>query len=470
MKSIDILPDDILLEVFEFLMDENLIQTLGAKWWQSLVHVCRRWRSVLFRSPRRLKLRLYCTTRTPVRDTLDIWPSFPLVVYDIAGTTEDMDNVVAALERRDRVDKICLREVNGSSLEKVLAAMQEPFPELTFLWLSSKREPVPVVPDSFLGRSAPRLRFLVLDGIPFPGLPKLPLSATNLVNLQLSNIPHSGYISPDTVVAALSALTSLQFLNLGFRSPQSRPDQASRLPPPLTRTVLPALTAIFFKGVCEYLDDLVARIDAPQLNNLYIMLFNDVVFDAPQFIQFISHTPMLKAVKNAHVVFGHGIAIINCSSQTSRYQVEVTVGISCRELDWQVSSLEQLCASHFPPLSTLEDLYIYERLYAGQPGWQDNIENTLWIDLLHRFTTVKNLHLSKEFAPHIVPALQELIEGRMTEVLPTLQNIFLEEIEPGGRVQEDIGRFVAARRLSGHTITVSLWERDPRRERYLPVF
>ena len=457
MKSIDTLPDDILLAVFEFCMDEMQIALLGTESWQSLVHVCWRWRSVIFRSSRCLRLRLHCTPKTPVRDTLDIWPPFPLVVDNMAGPTEDMDNVVAALECRDRVDRIRLSEVNGSSFEKVLAAMQEPFPELTFLWLSSFEEPVPIVPDSFLGRSAPRLRFLVLDGIPFPGLPKLLLSATNLVVLNLSNIPHSGYISPDAVVTALSALTSLESLDLGFRSPRSHPDQESRLPPPPTRTVLPALTIILFEGVCEYLDDLVARIDAPQLNNLYITFFNDIVFDAPQFIQFISRTPTLKPVKNAHVVFGHRKAIINSS-----YYYEV--GVLCRELDWQVSSLEQLCASHFPPLSTLEDLYIYELLYGGQPDWRDNVENTLWLDLLHRFTTVRNLYLSKEFAPRIVAALQELVGGRTTEVLPTLQNILLEEVEPAGRVQEDIGKIIAVRRLSGHTITVSHWERDRMRQ------
>ncbi|KAN0109365.1 hypothetical protein V8E52_009337 [Russula decolorans] len=38
-------------------------------------------------------------------------------------------------------------------------------------------------------------------GIPFPGLPKLLLSATHLVQLWLANIPHSGYISPEAMVA-----------------------------------------------------------------------------------------------------------------------------------------------------------------------------------------------------------------------------------------------------------------------------
>jgi hypothetical protein len=52
-----------------------------------------------------------------------------------------------------------------------------------------------------------------------------------------------------------------------------------------------------------------------------------------------------------------------------------------------------------------------------------------------------------------------LVEERMTEVLPILQNIFLEELQPSGPVQEGIGQFVAARRLSGHPITVSSWVR-----------
>jgi hypothetical protein len=131
------------------------------------------------------------------------------------------------------IESVSVRSmVPRSSLEKVLAAMQEPSSELTYLRLSSNEEPVPIVPDSFLGRSAPRLRYLVLDGIPVPGLPKLLLSATNLVELQLSNIPHSGYISPDAVVTALSALTSLQLLQLEFRSPRSHPTRQAdfRLP------------------------------------------------------------------------------------------------------------------------------------------------------------------------------------------------------------------------------------------------
>ena len=49
-------------------------------------------------------------------------------------------------------------------------------------------------------------------GIPFPGLPKLLLSATHLVQLWLANIPHSGYISPDVMVAHLDSYRRSLFL------------------------------------------------------------------------------------------------------------------------------------------------------------------------------------------------------------------------------------------------------------------
>ena len=448
--SIDTLPDDVLLAIFDFCVDDVLMMEA----WQLLVHVCRRWRSVVFGSPRRLDLRLVCKAKTPARDHLDIWPAFPLFI-ECYGTypTEHVDNIIAVLERSDRVCQINLG-VLGSHLDKISAAMQEPFPELTHLELWSYNETEAVLPDSFLGGSAPRLQFLLLERISYPGLPKLLLSATHLVDLRLFDIPHSGYISPE----ALSTLTSLEQLWLRFQSPRSRPDQASRRPPPLTRTVLPTLIHFEFKGVTEYLEDVVSRIDAPRLNNLYITFFNDIEFDTPQFIQFISRTPTLKALETARVAFGDEASEVNLSSQTPGYG-KVDVKISCSDLDWQVSSLGQLCGSPLPPFSTLEDLYIDGDPY-WQPHWEEKIDNMLWLELLLPFTTVKNFYLSREFASRIELALQELVGGSTTEVLPALQNIFLEGLEPSGPIQEGIEQFVAERRVTGHPITVTPWERD----------
>ena len=474
--SINMLHDDVLLTIFDFCVDHDatddlLLHYLFAKStestqaWQSLVHVCRRWRRIVFGFPRRLNLRLICTPGTLARGALDVWPALPLLIraQDSVDLTKGVDNIVAVLERSDRVNEIHLSVVKSSPLEKVLAAMQEPLRELTHLVFHSYDETVMGLPDSFLGGSAPRLR-LWLRRLPFPGLPKLLLSATHLVSLRLDDIPHSGYLSPEVTLNALSTLTSLRSLTLQFQSPRSRPDRASRLPPPPTRTVLPALVYFWFEGVSEYLDDLVSRIDAPRLEYLSITFFNQILFDTPQVIQFIIHIPMLKTPKKACVAFGDGAARVNISSRTFPNK-EIDVKIPCLELDWQVSSLKQVFTSCLPPLSTLENLYIFQALHS-HPHWKDNLENTLWLELMHPFSSVKNLYLSEEFAPRIGSALQELIEERTTEVLPSLQDIFLEGHQQLGPVQKGIRQFVTARQVTNHPIVVSRWD-NPRRDKIL---
>ena len=452
------LPDDILLAIFDFCVEDDYIGRKPAlEAWQILVHVCRRWRNLVFASPRRLDLRLVCSGRTPAKDTLDVWPALPLLIecYNDVERLENADNIIAVLERRNRLREIELLKFSSLDLETILVAMQVPFSELTRLRLSSDEETVPILPDSFLGGTALPLRELYFRGISFPALPKLPMSATRLVQLYLRDIPHSAYISPEVMVTTLSTLTSLEKLQLGFQSPRSRPSRASGRPPTQTRLVLTVLTLFSFKGVGEYLDDLVDRIDAPRLSNLYITFFNQIVFDTPQSIKFISRTPTLKLLKNAEVAFGNFTTFIKLKSQISHLEV----AIPCKELDWQVSSVEQVFTSCLPSLPLLEDLYISENLYQ-QPDWQDNIENTLWLELLHPFTAVKNLYLSEDFARRIVPALQELDGGRATEVLPTLKNIFLEGLRPSGSVQEGIGQFVATRQAAADPVVVSRWDRS----------
>jgi len=104
----------------------------------------------------------------------------------------------------------------------------------------------------------------------------------------------------------------------------------------------------------------------------------------------------------------------------------------------------------------VEHLYILEDEFCD---WRDDIENSQWLELSHPFTSVRDLYISREFAEHVMPALQELVGERVTEVLPTLHSLFLEEPLPSGPVREIIGQFVAARQLAGHPIAVSRWKR-----------
>ena len=443
---IDVFPDDILLEIFDFYVGVTIPREQA---WQSLVHVCRRWRNLVFRSPRRLNLRLLCTAKTPVRDTLDVWPALPLIIRGDMRSTSGAGDIVAALGQNNHVREVRLRDIAGWQMEEVLAAMEVPFPELTDLELISLDKTKPVIRDSFLDGSAPRLRHVEFLGIPFPGLPTLFLSATHLVVLNLYDITHSGYISPEEFVALLSALSSLKWLTLQFGSPQSFLDREPRRPSPSKRFLIPALRNFNFKGVTEYLEGLVTNIDTPQLDDMQIMFFNQIDFNTPRLAQFFDRTHKLRKTV-AHVRFDEYFARIGL--RVSPDFAYFGIQVSCREPDWQLSSIEQVCNSFWHPLSTVENLYI-EHHYWKQVWKDDSIQNTQWLRLLLPFTSVKNLFLRKEFAPGIAAALQE-----MTGVLPSLRNIFVEGLRPSGPFQEKIGLFVAARQLSDQPITTSLWD------------
>ena len=459
--GINVLPDDVLLDIFDcyMAMDPSIRNKERIEEWQLLVRVCRRWRSLVFGSPSRLNLRLYCTPETPAKYRLDAWPALPLIIAGSLALTPVTDNIIPALGQSNRIREVLFSGLVHWQLEKILAAMQVPFPELTDLVLYSIGINPPAITDSFLGGSAPRLRIVHLSGIPCPGLPKLLLSATHLVHLDLSHVPHSGYISPEVMVTCLSVLSSLESLILEFECPESRPDRDDQSLPPPKRFILPALDKLHFKGVTEYLEELVTRIDAPKLYQMQIIFFNQIDFTIPRLAQFINRTQTLRAFDEAHVRLNYWTASIRFRYQKSKISFgDLRIDIPCEEPDWQISSIEQVCNSSLHSPSTVEDLYIDHRY--SQLFWEDGaIENNLWLQLLLPFTAVKNLYLSKEFAPSIAAALYE---SRITEVLASLQNIFVEMLEPSGPFQEFIGHFVAARQLraSSHPISISVWEKE----------
>jgi hypothetical protein len=387
-------------------------------------------------------------------EMLDVWPPLPIVIHDFACPKSGSDNIVAALELNDRVCQIRIKL--DPQWEKILDAMQKPFPALKLVMISSDVEMAPVVPDSFMGGSAPRLQYLLLERVPIPGLPKLLLSATDLGRLDLRRIPHSGYISPEAIVTCLSTLPRLERLYLGFESSRSRPNRESQRLPPPTRSLLPALIKLHFTGVTEYLEDLVARIDSPLLDCLEIVLFHQRIFVASQLIQFIGRTPTLKVHHRARVDFSDLHARITFS-KTSSSNYHLTLKILCRQPEWQLSSVTQIFTSFFPRsfIRMVEQLSIRGICYS-KLDWPDVvIEDSKWLELLHPFTAVKDLHLSKKSAPRIAPSLQELVGGRTTEVLPVLQSLTLEKLPPSGPFEEAIGKFVAARQLSNHPVAIS---------------
>jgi hypothetical protein len=459
-----VLLDEVLLEIFDFYVGEA--QNVQA--WQLLVHVSRRWRIIIFGSQHRLNLRLVCTPLTPVSDILEVWPALPLVIQGSLSCTQNADNLIALLGLSDRVCEINLDRLSTSKLEYVSRATHVPFLRLTHLRLSSFESMGELeVPDSFLNGAVPRLRRIAFHGTSFPGLPKLLPSVACLVTLHLTDIPDSGYLSPEAMVTGLSTLTSLEDLRLQSRYPRFIPDRQGRRRPPLTPTDLPALTRFEFKGDNEYSEDFVAQIDAPRLDTLKIDYFHQLNLDTSQLVRFINRVPTFTAPKEAHLVFFDLGVRLTFVPTTGDGQFYVETVIWNSHFERLLSRFPQICTSFSPIISTLEFLYIYEHRYhppAPLQDREDDIENRQWLDILRPFIAVNKLYLTHNFASRIAPALQSLIGEGVTEVLPSLQNIFLE-LEVRQQLKSIPGRiqhFLSSRRLSGHPIAISRWNEATR--------
>ena len=466
MVTIDILPDDALLEIFILYLEEaykaDSVDRLEA--WRTLVHVCQRWRGVVFASPCCLNLRLVCTSRKPVKKMLGIWPTLPIVIQDLDLNCHRwvfMGNILAALEHRDRVCQIALKCNSHLEWDPV---MMESFPNLTHLFLHANHPffEIGELPDSFLAGSAPQLRELVLDSIPFPALPKLLLSTDNLVELKLWNTPHSGYISPEAMATCLSPLTSLKVLSLGFPShdSESHPDESSRCPPSLTRIDLPALLKFQIHGANEYIEDFVAQINAPLLFDIDISCSTYVPFDMSQLSQFLDRIENFKALHQARVQLCEMAAHIKFANSAYTATLEFQLpSLDAGEQPWH---LTELCRSFTFPISpSVErlDIVVDPPLPRGWYNHWYYIGNNIWLELLQPFTAVKDLYLSKGLALRVLCAMQELIEENATQGLPALRNIFVEGHDLSGAVHAAIGPFIAVRQNSGHHVTVCSWDR-----------
>jgi hypothetical protein len=279
------------------------------------MHICRKWRRIVFDSQRALQLRLFFTHGTLVLKTLECWPTLPIIVQ-YGGlpaldppAPEDEDDIVAALGQSDFVTSISLT-VTRPLVEK-LSAIERPFLVLEDLVLLFSNDMRQAFPDAF--RWGPRLRRLHLTGIQVgvtihtQVLFERLYSSKNLVDLRLHEVLYRSRFLPDALTDALSEMTQLRSLSLHFLPHFITFDTPSSSEEVV---VLPALTRLNFQGGTKIFEHLVARIDAPLLEQievtfLYNFHFN---FDFSKLRTFIDRTGMPKSHRRADILIS-GLAI-----------------------------------------------------------------------------------------------------------------------------------------------------------------
>jgi hypothetical protein len=465
--TIEALPDDTLLDIFYFRLqdfEDDLNHWARNSCWIILVHVCQRWRYVVFASPVRLDLCLSCTDRTPVRETLNVWPPLPIRIW----SRHLGDNILAALEHRDRVRGVST-SLQRRLLEHLITVMQESFPALECLSLGAtynNDEALPVLPSTFLCGSAPRLHRLILRRISLPTLPQLLSSSNDLVYLSLYDIPSTGYISPEAMATCICALTRLTNLRIIFSSgcvdAHTLRDRRAREPSPLTRAVLASLTEFKFSGHRKYCEYLVARIEAPVLSFAKILLIdlafpNQPSFDVQNLARFISQSQIFMSFNRAEMKFGFVELKILPPTQANGF----TLGMVCEDTIWQLACMAQICHHFSLLLSGMERLGIDGRLVRTRmPSEQD----PKWLEVFRPFTSVQSLQISGLGSPLIVSALERLSRELATNVFPSLSDLYVVwkgdhlPVPESEQRDRDIGRFITARQCSNHPVVVHYLE------------
>jgi hypothetical protein len=119
---------------------------------------------------------------------------------------------------------------------------------------------------------------------------------------------------------------------------------------------LPALTCLKYRGTSTYLDSFVARIDAPRLGDIGITFFGQPTMDASQLGRFIERIETLTSLDRADIQTSARAISICCSKPGALTQLKLQ--ISCEQLDWQLSSLTQICDHFSPFLHRVQDLGI----------------------------------------------------------------------------------------------------------------
>jgi hypothetical protein len=454
---IEMLPDEILLEIFVFYRLATLDNSSDLWKWHRLAHVCRRWRNLIFESPRRLDLRLAYTFKNPPRKSIDLWPDLPVSVWYPKSphrrlSTDDEENVLAVLKHANRICDINLsmtRQLASKSAESLKAS----FPILQRLQLRSQEalKPLPI-PDGFLGGSTPLLRDIHLIRAVSRSLPVLLLSAQALVSLQLDEIPNSGYFSPEALANSLSGMAQLNTLKIRFLPPNAH--ERSLDASLANRAILPALTEFEFKGNCEYVEDLVSRIDAPALGQINIAFIEHPTFGIPRLARFIGRTKEAKLPHHTSVRLSDEIMITqyfrrpSCADSSSgTFQLR----IPCDELDRQISLLIHVCQYISEPLSGVErfEIEAFPRSFNQMDG--EEMDTSVWLELFRSFRGAKSLEVSGGLVTSVASALERATGEMARIVLPALRDLHMLN---SSSASTSVEQFIAARQLCNRPVAV----------------
>ena len=422
---IHLLDNDSLLQIFSHYRLENEDSWNLRQTWRNLVHVCRRWRSLIYDSSSHLDVCLLLTNDSPSIDTLGHLPPLPLVI-DYSDRTQtiarkDEDNIHLGLQQHGFVRRVVL-EAQSSSLCMWLELMNKLFPRLGDLCLFSTtvEEVNLTLPETL---QAPYLRCLSLHGIGLPKGLSLLSSVTALTTLSLTRIPGCCYFSPGNLVTQLQGLPHLEELSISFAISTPLPSsEGEPLPTPIPPVTLPTLRRLTFRGEDVYLDNLIAQVNTPLLERLSLTFVFDITFTLVNLTEFIHRTEGF-GFPVSRVIFNKDGASINAGHHEQWDVGRLSLHVNCEPLDWQIDAATQVCNALGNVMSDVEDLTLDLDVDGTPSDWKNPLDNRVWHELLLPFIGAKKLHIGSSLTLELSQALESVAGGLVLELLPELQEL-----------------------------------------------
>ena len=275
--TIDNVPDDVLLEIFDFyrhtfgdpLSSERVWNNKNG--WFKLAHVCHNWRSLVLASPSRLRLRLYFADNTLTRAAvLERLSHLPIVV-DYSNATLDSSTQKRLISALRYPDRVCRVAITYDDSDWITEPLDSPFPALESLELDCL-EPI-ILPTSFM-TLIQSLRHLRLISTSLTSLLPL-LSVTRaLVDLNLGIDTVFCPAKGASLLNHLQCMPHLRILQVFTRTTYFVFSNNVVEMPPITSVLLTELTYFHFFGECVEIEWFVAGLVTPSLRELHISVLD----------------------------------------------------------------------------------------------------------------------------------------------------------------------------------------------------
>ena len=455
---IDKLSEDVLLEVFDSYRKKfKHAPEYERHWnrihgWLMLAHVCQKWRRIVLASPSRLDLCICVIGKNPGNMKTMLSPRLPrlpiFVDYRWLGTStpKDISRLSTALRHRDRLRGIVFPfQGFDERTKRLLKEMKRSFPALETLEFHSYSYSYRESDSKFQLGSAPRLRCLKVDSVPFRYLTQLLPSSTMLVELSLK-IEISSRVS---LLPYLQAMPHLRSLVLQLMPPYREDVDPDTNTDNIDIVTLSKLTCFSFRGRAAVLDTLVAGMAAPSLHDLHVR-FTDRAIASP-FRHLSRFTTEIEIRHHAcQLLFLEGFFRLSLLTNSE------FIATSEPHFKFYSTNITQVNKVLAPKLDAVEDLLLF---YGDEE--QPSIP---WQSFLRLFRNLRILRVGHRIIFNVAKFLGSVHCEEVLDLLPALEEIqvcstsYQSISSTSERYRAEMGAFqpfVAAYQRAGRPVNVT---------------